>query len=209
MDASVKVMSSENSTLQPTPLILDGLPDIPLPEGSCPRRARWEIDLMLLAIEALDISGSEAILYAADELGLHGVIKNRVALWRMRNTNPLRRQAQRRPLSLMEAKALVMIGCSLARRLTVLIRQLLLAHQQLSEQNLSMDHHYRLQEYLERFRAHFRSRMNPKRAAIAVYTDSEEKLNQLAIAQLSRLLFCTGTHGMQRFWISLFDGEVV
>jgi len=25
---------------------------------------------------------------------------------------------------------------------------------------------------------------------------------------LSNLLFCTGTAGMQRFWVSLFDGEV-
>ncbi|MEL6162516.1 MAG: DUF3038 domain-containing protein, partial [Cyanobacteria bacterium J06628_3] len=25
---------------------------------------------------------------------------------------------------------------------------------------------------------------------------------------LAQLLFCTGTAGMQRFWISLFDGEV-
>jgi len=25
---------------------------------------------------------------------------------------------------------------------------------------------------------------------------------------LSKLLFCTGTAGMQRFWVSLFDGEV-
>ncbi len=209
MDASVKVMSSENSIVSPLPLILENLPTLPLPEDACPRRARWDIDLILLAIEALDISGSEAILYAADELGLQQVIPNRVALWRMRNTNPLRRQAQRRALSLTEAKALVLIGCSLARRLTVLIRQLLLAHQQLSDQQLSMDHHYRLNEYLERFRAHFRSRMNPKRAAIAVYTESDEKLNQLAIAQLTRLLFCTGTHGLQRFWTSLFDGEVV
>ncbi len=209
MNAAVKVMSSENQVDSSTPLILDSLPSLALPEDACPRRARWDIDLLLLAIEALDISGSEAILYAADELGLQDVIKNRVALWRMRNTNPLRRQAQRSPLRLVEAKALVLIGCSLARRLTVLIRQLLLAHEQLSAQKLSMDHHYRLNEYLERFRAHFRSRMNAKRAAVAVYTDSDEKLNQLAIAQLSRLLFCTGTHGMQRFWISLFDGEVV
>ncbi|MDE5102783.1 MAG: DUF3038 domain-containing protein, partial [Trichodesmium sp. St19_bin2] len=38
--------------------------------------------------------------------------------------------------------------------------------------------------------------------------NSEEKLNQLGLELLSKLLFCTGTRGMQRFWISLFDGEV-
>ncbi len=100
-----------------------------------------------------------------------------------------------------------MIGCSLARRLTVLIRQLLLAYQQLNDQQLSMEHHFRLYDYLERFRAHFRSRMNPRRAAVAAY-NSNEKLDELALNLLTQLLFCTGTYGMQRFWVSLFDGEV-
>jgi Protein of unknown function (DUF3038) len=37
---------------------------------------------------------------------------------------------------------------------------------------------------------------------------SDDKLNELAMDLLEKLLFCTGTAGMQRFWISLFDGEV-
>jgi hypothetical protein len=161
---------------------------------------------MLLAIEALDLTGSEAILVMAQELDLYTVIPNRVALWRMRSTNPLRRYSQRRPLTLLEAKALVIIGINLSRRLTVLIRQLLLAYQQLNEKQLSLEHHFRLHDYLERFRVHFRSRMNSQRAAVAAYTD--DKLNELALDQLTQLLFCTGTYGMQRYWMSLFDGEV-
>ncbi|SRR5579883_1425461 len=200
-------MQLNSPSAQSTPLILDSLPNPPLADAVCPRRARLEIDLLLLAIEALDLSGSEAILVMADELELQSIIKNRVALWRLRSTNPLRRYSQRRPLTLTEAKALVLVGCYLARRLTVLIRQLLLAYQQLSEKQLSMDHHFRLSEYLERFRAHFRSRMNPRRAIVATY-DSDEKLDQLALNLLTQLLFCTGTYGMQRFWVSLFDGEV-
>ncbi len=205
MDVSVSVMQL-NSPPAP-PLILESLPTPALADEACPRRARLEIDLLLLAIEALDLSGSEAILIVANELELQSIIKNRVSLWRLRSTNPLRRYSQRRPLTLTEAKALVMVGCSLARRLTVLIRQLLLAYQQLSDKQLSMEHHFRLSEYLERFRAHFRSRMNPKRAIVAAY-NSDEKLDELALNLLTQLLFCTGTHGMQRFWASLFDGEV-
>ncbi|HEY9885120.1 MAG TPA: DUF3038 domain-containing protein [Thermosynechococcaceae cyanobacterium] len=205
MDVSVSVMQL-NSPPAP-PLILESLPTPALADEACPRRARLEIDLLLLAIEALDLSGSEAILIVANELELQSIIKNRVSLWRLRSTNPLRRYSQRRPLTLTEAKALVMVGCYLARRLTVLIRQLLLAYQQLSDKQLSMEHHFRLSEYLERFRAHFRSRMNPKRAIVAAY-NSDEKLDELALNLLTQLLFCTGTHGMQRFWASLFDGEV-
>lgn len=207
MDVSVNVTQLNNPPEQLTPLILDSLPDPPGLDGVCPRRAKQQIDLMLLAIEALDLGGSEAILSMAQELELQGIIKNRVALWRLRSANPLRRHSQRRSLSLTEAKAMVVVGCSLARRLTVLIRQLLLAYQQLSDKQLSLEHHFRLYDYLERFRRHFRSRMNSRRAAVVAYT-SDETLNQLALTLLEQLLFCTGTYGMQRFWISLFDGEV-
>ncbi|MEL7050907.1 MAG: DUF3038 domain-containing protein, partial [Cyanobacteria bacterium J06588_5] len=106
-----------------------------------------------------------------------------------------------------EGKALVLITCFLARRLTVLIRQLLLGYQQLSDQGLSFDHHFRLSDYLARFRSHFRARMNAKRSGVIAYS-TDEKLNELAIELLTKLLFCTGTDGADRLWISLFDGEV-
>ncbi len=194
-------------TQSSTPVLLSSLPDPGIQDQTCPRRARIEIDLMLLALEALELEGSEAILQTAKELELDEIIPDRVMLWRLRNTNPLRRHNQRRPLTLAEAKALVLVGCYMARRLTVLIRQLVLAYQQLHERNLAPAHHFRLNDYLERFRAHFRSRMNPRRAAVAE-NYSDEKLNQLALTLLTELLFCTGTYGVQRFWLSLFDGEV-
>lgn len=189
------------------PAVLDTLPAPSVPDGVCPRRTRQQIDLLLLAIEALDLGGSEAILIAARDLELQSVIKNRVTLWRLRAANPLRKNSQRRPLSLDEARALVVITCHLARRLTVVVRQLLLAYDQLLDKQLAPDHHLRLSRYLERFRAHFRSRMNPKRAAVMAY-NSDEKLNELALSLLGQLLFCTGTAGVQRLWSSLFDGEV-
>lgn len=188
-------------------MILDSLRDPAISDRGCPSRSRQQIDLILLAIEALELGGSEAMLLMAKELQLQNIIKNRVVLWRLRCTNPLRRAHTRRGLSLEEAKALVVIASFLARRMTVLIRQLLLAYEQLSDKQMSVEHNFRLSEYLERFRAHFRSRMNPRRAKVSVY-NTDEKLDQLALSLLSQLLFCTGTSGMQRFWTSLFDGEV-
>ena len=181
--------------------IPDGLP------SECSRRAKTQIDLLLLAIEALDLGGAEAMLASAKELGLDEVVRGRVNLWLLRSSNPLRRFSQRQPMSLEEGKALVLITCFLARRLTVLIRQLLLGYQQLSDQGLSFDHHFRLSDYLARFRSHFRARMNAKRSGVIAYS-TDEKLNELAIELLTKLLFCTGTDGAERLWISLFDGEV-
>lgn len=194
----------------PTPsvsILLDTLPDPKVPDGVCPRRARQQIDFLLLAIEALELGGSELFLEDIKELGLQAVIDNRVTLWRVRATNPLRRNNQRRPLTLPEAKALVIIACHRAKRLTVLVRQLLMVYDQLLEKQLSPNNHLRLSNYLERFRAHFRSRMNPKRAGVLIYS-TNEKLDELALTLLSQLLFCTGTTGAQRLWSSLFDGDV-
>ena len=207
MNASVSVMPSDSSAVQSNPMILDSLYNPPVQERGCPSRTRLQIDLILLAIEALELGGSEAILAVAHELELQEIIKNRVNLWRLRSTNPLRRSHTRRPLSVIEAKALVVIACYLARRLTVLIRQLLLVYQQMSEKQMPLEQNLRLSNYLERFKAHFRSRMNPRRSGVVAYS-SDEKLDELALNLLGQLLFCTGTAGMQRFWISLFDGEV-
>lgn len=200
-------MQLESSQTQSNPIILDSLPDLPISDKGCPRRTRLQIDLMLLAIEALYLGGAEYMLAVASELELTGIIKNRVVLWRLRSTNPLRLYSQRQPLTLMEAKALVVIICNLGRRLTVRIRQLLIDSEQMRKKQIPLEQHVQLAHYLERFRVHFRSRMNPRRAGVIAYS-TDEKLNELAMTLLEKLLFCTGTTGMQRFWISLFDGEV-
>lgn len=188
--------------------ILNTLPDISLSSKGCSPRTQQQIDLLLLALEALELGGSEQMLAMARRLGVDEIIKNRVSLWRLRCSNPWRRSYTRDYLSLNQAKALVIIAAYRAKDLMVTIRQLLLAEQQMREKNLPLDNHFRLSEYLERFRAHFRSRMNSRRAKVSAYIASEEQLNELALSLLSKLLFCTGTRGMQRVWFSLFDGEV-
>jgi len=207
MNVSASATTLNNSTSVAIPMILDTLPDPAIAGQGCPRKTRLQIDLLLLAIEALELGGSEAILNFAQELDLQGIIKNRVNLWRMRSSNPLRRAHIRRPLTILEAKALVVIVCYLARRLTVAIRQMLSIYQQLYEKQIPFEQNLRLGNYLERFKTHFKSRMNNRRIGLLALT-SDERIDELALELLGKLLFCTGTAGMQRLWISLFDGEV-
>jgi hypothetical protein len=205
-------MDTDKTEMQDTAAPIDsyafaGLVDPDMPGQVCSRRTRIQLDWMLLALEALDLNATENIIVGLHELQLQPVIKNRVHLWQLRNTNPLRRFSQRQSLSLTEGKALVVLTCYLARRQTGTIRQLLRADEQLKAKSLSADHHFRLAQYLERFRGHFFSRMNANRTAIAPYKSSEA-LNELALGLLGQALFCTGTAGIQRLWSSLFDGEV-
>ncbi len=200
-------MVIDQSQTQSTPVVLDSLPNLPVSKQGCPKRVRIQLDLLLLAIEALYLGGAEHMLALAKELDLKDLIQNRVVLWRVRSTNPLRRNSQRRPLTASEAKALVLIIGNLGRRLTVRIRQLLIDYEQMTKKQIPLEQHLQLSTYLQQFRSHFRSRMNPRRAGVMAY-NTDEKLNQLAINLLEKLLFCTGTAGVQRLWFSLFDGEV-
>ncbi len=194
--------------LRPTvPYALETLPKLDISGKTCPRRTRIHLDFLLIALESLDLDAAETMNVSIQTLQLEDLIKNRVALWQIRNSNPLRRSSKRRMLSMVEAKALVAIACYLAKRQTALIRQLLMAYDQLQAQKVTPDHHYQLSQYLERFRGHFRSRMNPNRSAIMSYK-SAEALNELALSLLQQALFCTGTAGMNRLWTSLFDGEI-
>ncbi|GBF81867.1 hypothetical protein AsFPU1_3289 [Aphanothece sacrum FPU1] len=201
-------MSDSSLATESKPVILDILPDFPISGPGCAMRIQQQIDLWLLAIEALELGASEYMLQTIQQLNLQEIVKNRIVLWRLRSTNPWRRSYARDTLNLEQAKALVIIASYRAKTLTVQIRQLLLAEQQMREKGLPVNCHFLLAEYLDQFRSHFSSRMNPRRAKVSIYLASEAELNELALSLLKQLLFCTGTTGMQRFWISLFDGEV-
>ncbi len=208
MSPFVSTMSDSNSSVESKPIVLDGLPDFTISGQRCAARLQQHIDLLLLALEALELGASEKMLTTVKDFNLQDIIKNRIALWRLRSSNPWRRAYTRDTLTIKQAKALVIIASYRVKPLTIQIRQLLLAEQQMREKGLPVTCHFLLAEYLDQFRAHFRSRMNPRRAKVSVYLASEDDLNELALLLLKQLLFCTGTTGLQRFWISLFDGEV-
>ncbi|MBE9168739.1 DUF3038 domain-containing protein [Pleurocapsales cyanobacterium LEGE 06147] len=208
MSQSASIVSDSHTPAQSRPPVLNTLPDVSISARVCSPRIQQQIDLILLAIEALELGASEHMLAMVKQMELQEIIQNRVSLWRLRCSNPWRRSYTRDFLTSDQAKALILIAGYRAKQLMVLIRQLLIAEQQMRKKKLPLENHFRLSEYLERFRAHFRSRMNPRRAKVAIYLASEEQLNELAISLLIKLLFCTGTKGIERVWISLFDGEV-
>ncbi len=208
MSQSASITSDSYPPSETTPSILNALPDINLSGRRCSPHTQQQIDLLLLALEALELGASEQMLAIAKQLGIDRIIKHRVELWRLRCSNPWRRSYTRDLLTLNQAKALVIIASHRAKDLMIPIRQLLLAEQQMREKQLPIENHFRLSEYLERFRAHFRSRMNSRRAKVSAYLSSETELNDLALSLLQKLLFSTGSMGMQRVWYSLFDGEV-
>ncbi len=65
------------------------------PEPTQLDNIKAQLDLVLLALEALAEIGSEAMLKVAAELNLEPMVADRVALWRLRQSNPLRKGQRR------------------------------------------------------------------------------------------------------------------
>ncbi len=201
-------MADAQANFDDKPIILHILPDFPITGARSAAHIQQHIDLILLTIEALDVGASESMLQSTQQLQLDKIIKNRIALWRLRCSNPWRRSYTRKILTLDQAKALVILAHHRAKQLSMPIRQLLLEEQKMRAKNLPITGNFLLSDYLERFRSHFYSRMNPRRAKVAFFLENEAEFHDFALYMLNQVLFLTGTMGLQRFWVSLFDGEV-
>jgi Protein of unknown function (DUF3038) len=158
-----------------------------------------QLDLVLLALEALAGIGSEAMLQAAADLNLTNVIADRVSLWRLRQSSPLRRGQGRKRLDVEEARSLVLIVCHLAKQHQELIRRAVALLEQLTEQNREPHQAALLGDYLDRFNNTYQERMEDGEA-----TPSKD-LTHLALKLLIDLLFYSAPSGTRRLWMALLD----
>ena len=84
MSQSASLESEFPSSADTPASVLNTLPDISLPAKGCSPRTQQQIDLLLLALEALELGGSEQMLAMARQLNIESIIKHRVNLWRLR-----------------------------------------------------------------------------------------------------------------------------
>lgn len=172
-------------TRQPDPTQLDNI--------------KAQLDLVLLALEALANIGSEAMLQAAADLNLTEVVADRVSLWRLRQSSPLRRGQGRKRLDVEEARSLVLITCHLAKQHQELIRRAVALLEQVTEQNREPHQAALLGDYLDKFSNTYQERMEDGEAV------SSRELTHLALKLLIDLLFYSATSGTRRLWMALLD----
>ena len=158
-----------------------------------------QLDLVLLALEALAGIGSEAILAAAKSLNLDSLLADRVSLWRLRQSSPLRKGHGRKKLDVEEARALVLVSCRLAQQNQALIRRAVALLEQLTEQNKPPHRAALLGDYLDNFSNTYQDRME------AGENSPTEDLSHLALRLLIDLLFYSGPGGVRRLWVALLE----
>lgn len=172
---------------------------------AAPNTVQWDnmkaqLDLVLLALETLTGIGSEAMLSAAIELQLESKVPDRVALWRLRQSNPLRKgQGGRKKLDIEEARSLVLIICYLAKQHQELIRRAVSLLEQMAENNREPHQAALLGDYIDAFCNTYQERMEENE------TVTTDNLSHLALKLLIDLLFYSGPGGHRRLWLALID----
>ena len=161
---------------------------------------KTQLDLVLLALEALAGIGSEAMLQAATDLNLELKVPDRVALWRLRQSNPLRKgEGGRKKLDVEEARSLVLISCYLAKQHQELIRRAVALLEQVAQNNGEPHKAALLGDYMDAFTNTYQERMEEDDQI------STDVLANLALKLLIDLLFYSGSGGRRRFWLALLD----
>lgn len=161
------------------------------------------LDLVLLALESLAGVGSEAMLQAAAALNLSEIVSDRVSLWRLRQSSPLRKgQGGRKKLDVEEARALVLMSCYLARQQSNLLRQAIAKLEEISARNQAPHSAAILGDYLDRFCNLYQERMDETTPT------SINALTHLALKLLIDLLFYSGDGGVRRLWLTLLEASL-
>ena len=157
-----------------------------------------QLDLVLMAIEALTQIGSDAVLIAAKELQLDQALSDRVSLWRLRQASPLRKGKGRKKLDIEEARALVLVVCYLAASHHDQIRTAVATLEQLSAKGEPPHRAALLGDYLDNFNNLYCDRM-------ADPMPSTDTLTQLSLRLLIDLLFYGSAGGERKLWLALLD----
>lgn len=175
--------------------------DVSLPDNLSTNQLssiKAQLDLVLMAIEALTDIGSDAVLAAAKDLGLHDTLSDRVGLWRLRQSSPLRKGQGRKKLDIEEARALVLVVCHLAQGYHDQIRLAVTKLEQLTAQNEPPHRAAQLGDYLDNFNNMYGDRMAEDRA-------DTDALTQLSLRLLIDLLFYSAAGGERQLWLALLD----
>ena len=89
------------------------------------RESIQRLDLLLLALETIDLNGAESLYSLSGKLNLNEVIPNKVTIWKLRNNNPMRNSFNKNNIKLGEFNALIKLTAEMAKFLYPYIRQIL------------------------------------------------------------------------------------
>ncbi len=87
----------------------------------------------MLALETIDLNGSQSLYSLSDRLNLNDILPNKVIIWKLRNNNPMRKSFINNNIKLEEFDALIKLTSEMSKYLYPYIREILQSRDDLNK----------------------------------------------------------------------------
>ena len=87
----------------------------------------------MLALETIDLNGSQSLYSLSDRLNLSDILPNKVIIWKLRNNNPMRKSFINNNIKLEEFDALIKLTSEMSKYLYPYIREILQSRDDLNK----------------------------------------------------------------------------
>ena len=163
------------------------------------RRAIEKLDLLLLAIEAIDINASLSLASISNSVELNHIFPNYVEIWKSRCHNPMRKSTRAAPITTDSFEALISLISKLSQRFYPKIRNLLSSSSSKLYSRNSWD------EFTSRFEDLISERLNSRRISVRNYMNYSENTHDFYKNLLLILALCSGEAGEIRLRSIIFE----
>ncbi len=155
------------------------------------RQSIEKLDVLLLILETIDLNGIQSLFALSNKLNLNDVLPNKVTIWKLRNSNPLRKSYVNNNIKSIEFDALLKITVEMSRYLYPYIRELLKSKEDLEENSIIWN------DFKKRFIELIYDRFNKDSMRVKKLLNKTEN-DEIIIKSLLTLSLCISSQGYQK-----------
>ncbi|MBO8243852.1 DUF3038 domain-containing protein [Prochlorococcus marinus XMU1411] len=157
-----------------------------------------KLDLLLLILETIDLNGIQSLYVLSNRLDLDHLLPNKVTIWKLRNSNPLRKSYVHNNIKLNEFEALIKITVEMSKYLYPYMREILQSKEDHEENSVIWN------DFNKRFIELINERFNTDSIRVKKLLNQTEN-DEIIIKCLLTLTLCSSNQGYQKLKNLLFN----
>ncbi len=152
----------------------------------------------MLTLETIDLNGIQSLYSLSNRLKLNNILPTEIAIWKLRNNNPMRKSHINNNIKLKEFDALIKLAFEMSKYLYPYIRNILQSRDDF-EKNPSI-----WNDFKKRFTELINERFNVDSMKVKKLLDPKEN-DKILIHSLLTLALCNSDEGYQKLRNYLID----
>ena len=162
------------------------------------REAIQKLDLLLLTLETIDLNSPESFYILSNKLNLKKIFPNKVAIWKLRNNNPMRKSFINNKIKMDEFNGLIKLAVEMSKYLYPYIREILQSKEDLD------NNHDNWNDFKSRFLDLINERFNINSMKVKKLLDPNIN-DEILINSLLTLALCISDDGYHKLKTSLLN----